>query len=135
MYPLVSVYEEVEATTELVLILSVTLSMILSTISSIVNQPKLLSYCMANRNSSSTSSDKIQISDPQFLFIWDHNIQELDFLNSIQVNSPFSSFDFEFIDSVDMSTDSIVAQSGTNLLTWEYSTKLSTSSVGCPKTV
>ena len=53
----------------------------------------------------------------------------------MQVNSPFSYFDFEFTNSVDMSTDSVVAQPGTYLLTWEYSTKLSTSSVGCPKTV
>ena len=92
---------------------------------------------MADSDSSSTSSENIQSSTSHSSNIWDHNFQESDFLTSIQVDSPFSSFDFEFEHSVNMSSEeespSVTTTPVTTLLTWEESTKLSTSSIVCPK--
>ena len=88
---------------------------------------------MADSTSSSTLSDNIPSLDPRFSIIWDHNFQESDFLTSIQVNSPFSSFDFEFNHPASMSSEDESTPPATTLLTWEESTKLSTSSVVSPK--
>ena len=87
---------------------------------------------MADSTSTSTLSDNIPSLDPRFSIIWDHNFQESDFLTSIQVNSSFSSFDFEFHHSVNMSSEDESTPPVTTLLTWEESTKLSTSSVVSP---
>ena len=89
---------------------------------------------MADSHSSATSFDKIYSLDPQFLLIWDHNFQKSDLINSIQVKSPFISFyDFGLNHLVNMSSDSEVVLPGTNILTREHSTNLSTSSVVYPK--
>lgn len=88
---------------------------------------------MADSRSTSTSSDNSQISDPQFSFILDHNFQESNFLNTIQVESPVSSSNFEFNLLSTMSSDNESASPAPNLLTWEESTKLPTSEVACPQ--
>ena len=87
---------------------------------------------MADSTSTSTLSDNIPSSDPRFSFIWDHSFQESDFLTSIQVNSPVSSSDFEFNPQASMSSEDESIPPATTLLTWEESTKLSTSSVVSP---
>ena len=78
---------------------------------------------MADSRSTSTLSDNSQISDPQFSFIWDHNFQESNFLNTIQLESQVSSSNFEFNLLATMSSDNESASPGTDLLTWEESTK------------
>lgn len=88
---------------------------------------------MADSTSTSTLSDNIPSLDPRFSIIWDHNFQESDFLTSIQVNSPISSSDFEFNPPASMSSEDKSTPPETTLLTWEESTKLSTSSVVSPK--
>ena len=77
------------------------------------------------------SPDKIQGVVHRLLFIWD--FQESEFLNSLQVNSPSLSFDFEFNYSVNMLSDSKLDLRSTNISACEQSTRLSTASVVCTK--